>query len=86
MLKFEDVMNISDQEMQLICRELPVTTLVRALKKATPELRDKFLRNIRPAFAEMFNEMAAKHADVSDAEAEGDRARILEIIQMVRRK
>lgn len=86
MLKFEDIVNITDQDMRRICREIPVPTLVRALKKAPSALRDKFLRNIRPAFAEMFGDMAAKHADVSDAEAESDRAKILEIIQELRGK
>jgi flagellar motor switch protein FliG len=46
MFVFEDLVRLSDHDFQLLLRETQSSTLVLALKRVTPELREAIFRNI----------------------------------------
>ena len=72
---FDDLMALSDRDLQSIIKELDMARLGVALKGASLELRRKFLKNLSTRAGEMLNEDldamgAVKLAAVEEAQAE----------------
>ncbi len=53
---FDDLINLSDRDVQMLLREVDSKTLVLALKAASDELKDLFLRNMSKRAREMLIE------------------------------
>jgi flagellar motor switch protein FliG len=56
MFSFEDLLSVADRGLQTILKEVSSDVLLVALKTASPELRDKFFRNMSTRAAEMMRE------------------------------
>ncbi len=50
---FEDLARLSDRDIQTLSKDLDVSQLTMALKGASPEVKDKFLRNMSTRAAEL---------------------------------
>ena len=46
MFTFDDLIHLTDRSMQFLIKEIDRRTLIRALKKTSAELQQKFLRNL----------------------------------------
>ncbi len=81
MFVFDDLLNVSDRDMQRILIEVDQKELALALKAASPELKEKLLNNVSERAAEMIKEEVellgpARVNDVYDAQR-----RIVEVAQ-----
>ena len=56
MFVFDNIMDIEDRGIQLLLREVQSESLIIALKGATPELREKFFKNMSQRAGEMMRE------------------------------
>jgi len=56
MFVFDDIIMLDDRSMQRVLKEVDSKVLALALKSASPETRDKFLRNMSKRAAEMISE------------------------------
>lgn len=73
MFVFDDLVNVSDRDMQRILIEVDQKDLALSLKAASPELKDKLLRNVSERAAEMIKEEVellgpARVTDVDEAQ------------------
>ena len=73
MFVFDDLVHISDRDMQRILIEVDQKDLALALKAASPELKEKLLRNVSERAAEMIKEEVelmgpARVSDVDEAQ------------------
>ena len=73
MFVFDDLVHVSDRDMQRILIEVDQKDLALSLKAASPELKDKLLRNVSERAAEMIQEEVellgpARVTDVDEAQ------------------
>ncbi len=81
MFTFDDVVKIDDKGIQLILKEVQSDSLVLALKGASPELRDKVLRNMSSRAAETLKEDLESRGPVRVSEVEAEQKELIKIVR-----
>ena len=81
MFIFDDVINISDTDIQTILREVQSEVLIIALKGATEEIRQKIFSNMSTRAAEMMKEDLETKGPVKLSEVEKQQKEILAVIR-----
>lgn len=80
-LLFEDIASFPDREMQIIVRALKAEDMSKALQKAPPEVVNKFFNNMSANAASLLKEQMEYAHDMSPAQIEEERAKIMEQIK-----
>ena len=81
MFTFDDVERVDDKGIQALMKEVQTESLVVALKGASPELRDKILRNMSSRAAETLKEDLDSRGPVRLSEVEAEQKEILKIVR-----
>ena len=81
MFVFENILDIEDRGIQLLLREVQSETLIISLKGATPDLREKFFKNMSSRAGEMMREDLDSKGPVRLSEVESNQKEILQIIR-----
>lgn len=81
MFTFDDVVRIDDKGIQLILKEVQSDSLVLALKGASPELRDKVLRNMSSRAAETLREDLESRGPVRVSEVEAEQKEMIKVVR-----
>ncbi len=81
MFVFDNIMDIEDRGIQLLLREVQSESLIIALKGATPELREKFFKNMSQRAGEMMREDLESKGPVRLSEVETNQKEILQIVR-----
>lgn len=81
MFVFDNIMDIEDRGIQLLLREVQSESLIIALKGATPELREKFFKNMSQRAGEMMREDLESKGPVRLSEVEANQKEILQIVR-----
>ena len=81
MFTFDDMEKIDDKGIQAILKEVQSESLVVALKGATPELREKVLRNMSSRAAETLREDLASRGPVRVSDVEAEQKELLKIVR-----
>ena len=81
MFVFDNIMDIEDRGIQLLLREVQSESLIIALKGATPELREKFFKNMSQRAGEMMREDLESKGPVRLSEVEANQKEILIIVR-----
>lgn len=79
MFVFDDLIGVDDRGIQALLRDIPSETLIFALKGASPDLRDKFFKNMSKRAAEMLRDDLEAKGPVRVSEVEGAQKEILAI-------
>ncbi|HEY9461110.1 MAG TPA: flagellar motor switch protein FliG [Paralcaligenes sp.] len=79
MFVFENLLDIEDHAIQLILKEIDTTVLTIALKGASEELRDKFLKNMSTRAAEMLRDDLDAQGPVRMSKVEEEQKAILQV-------
>ncbi len=74
---FDDLLNIGDRDIQTLLRELDMSQLTVALRGATLEIKDKFLRNMSSRAAQMLSDDLAAMGPVRLATVEAAQAEVV---------
>lgn len=83
MFVFDNLIDIDDQGIQLLLREVQSESLIIALKGAQEELRDKILRNMSKRAAEALKEDLESKGPVRISEVEAEQKQILKILRQL---
>ena len=81
MFTFDDMEKIDDKGIQAILKEIQSESLIVALKGATPELRDKVLRNMSSRAAETLREDLASRGPVRVSDVEAEQKELLKVVR-----
>ena len=81
MFVFDDLVNLNDQGIQALMKEVQSESLVIALKGATPELREKILKNMSTRAAETLREDLESRGPVRLSEVEAEQKEMLKIVR-----
>jgi flagellar motor switch protein FliG len=81
MFTFEDVIKLDDRAMQSVLKEVANDGLVIALKGASAEIRDKFLKNMSQRAAEALREDLESRGPVRVADVETQQKDILKTVR-----
>lgn len=81
MFVFDDLKKIDDRGVQALLKEVQSESLIVALKGATPELRDKILRNMSTRAAETLREDLESRGPVRLSEVEAEQKELLKIVR-----
>jgi flagellar motor switch protein FliG len=81
MFTFDDLTALDDKGIQSLLKEVQSESLVVALKGATPELRDKILRNMSSRAAESLREDLDSRGPVRLSEVEAEQKEMLKIVR-----
>jgi flagellar motor switch protein FliG len=81
MFVFDDLVNLDDKGIQSLMKEVQSESLVIALKGATPELRDKILKNMSTRAAETLREDLESRGPVRLSEVEAEQKEMLKIVR-----
>lgn len=81
MFTFDDLASLDDKGIQALMKEVQSESLVIALKGATPELRDKILRNMSTRAAETLREDLDSRGPVRLSEVEAEQKEMLKIVR-----
>lgn len=81
MFTFDDLSSIDDKGIQALMKEVQTESLVIALKGATPELRDKILKNMSTRAAETLREDLESRGPVRLSEVEAEQKEMLKIVR-----
>jgi flagellar motor switch protein FliG len=81
MFTFDDLVNLDDKGIQSLMKEVQSESLVIALKGATPELREKILRNMSSRAAETLREDLESRGPVRLSEVEAEQKEMLKIVR-----
>ena len=81
MFGFDDLIKLDDKGVQAVLKEVQSESLVLALKGATPELRDKFFRNMSKRAAETLKEDLEGRGPVRVSDVEAEQKEILKIVR-----
>lgn len=81
MFVFEDILRVDDRGVQNIMKEIDNEQLALALKTATPELKDKFLRNMSKRASEMIREEMEYMGPVRLADVEAAQQAIVDVVR-----
>ena len=81
MFTFDDLLKLDDRAVQAVLREVSNDALVIALKGATPEIRDKILKNMSQRAAEALREDLESRGPVRLSEVEAEQKEMLKIVR-----
>ncbi len=81
MFVFDDLINLTDRDLQVVLTEVDQNDLVLALKAASPELKEKILRNVSERAAAIIEEELELLGPVRVSDVEQAQQRILEVVQ-----
>lgn len=81
MFTFDDLVNLDDKGIQSLMKEVQSESLVIALKGATPELREKILKNMSTRAAETLREDLDSRGPVRLSEVEAEQKEMLKIVR-----
>jgi flagellar motor switch protein FliG len=81
MFTFDDLASLDDKGIQALLREIQSEALVVALKGASPELRDKILRNMSTRAAETLREDLESRGPVRLSEVEAEQKEMLKTVR-----
>lgn len=81
MFTFDDLEKLDDKGIQALMKEVQSESLVIALKGATPELREKILRNMSSRAAETLREDMESRGPVRLSEVEAEQKEMLKIVR-----
>jgi flagellar motor switch protein FliG len=81
MFTFDDLDRLDDKGVQALMKEVQSESLVIALKGATPELREKILRNMSTRAAETLREDLEARGPVRLSEVEAEQKEMLKIVR-----
>lgn len=81
MFTFDDLEKLDDKGIQALMKEVQSESLVVALKGATPELKEKILRNMSTRAAESLREDLESRGPVRLAEVEAEQKEMLKIVR-----
>ncbi|GAB4037563.1 MAG: flagellar motor switch protein FliG [Rubrivivax sp.] len=81
MFTFDDLVNLDDKGIQALMKEVQSESLVIALKGATPELREKILKNMSTRAAETLREDLESRGPVRLSEVEAEQKEMLKIVR-----
>ncbi len=81
MFVFDDLVNLNDQGIQALMKEVQSESLVIALKGATPELREKILKNMSTRAAETLREDLESRGPVRLSEVEAEQKEMLKVVR-----
>jgi flagellar motor switch protein FliG len=81
MFVFENLLEVDDRGIQAILKEVESESLIVALKGATPELRDKFLKNMSTRAADLLREDLESRGPVKVSDVEAEQRRILQVVR-----
>ena len=81
MFTFDDLEKIDDKGIQALLREVQSESLVVALKGATPELKEKILRNMSTRAAETLREDMESRGPVRLSEVESEQKEMLKTVR-----
>jgi flagellar motor switch protein FliG len=81
MFTFDDLVNLDDKGIQSLMKEVQSESLVIALKGATPELREKILKNMSTRAAETLREDLESRGPVRLSEVEAEQKEMLKIVR-----
>ncbi|HYF60006.1 MAG TPA: flagellar motor switch protein FliG, partial [Burkholderiaceae bacterium] len=81
MFTFDDLLKLDDRAVQAVLREVSNDALVIALKGATPEIRDKILKNMSQRAAEALREDLESRGPVRVSDVETQQKEILKTIR-----
>lgn len=76
---FEDLTRLSDRDLQSLMKDLDMKQVTVALKGGSPELREKFLKNMSTRAAELLQDDLAAMGPVKLSEVEGAQAEIAKV-------
>lgn len=79
MFVFENLLDVEDHAIQLIVKEIDTAVLTVALKGASEELRDKFLKNMSNRAAEMLRDDLDAQGPVRMSKVEEEQKAILQV-------
>ena len=79
MFVFENLMDVTDRDIQTILREISSESLVLALKGCDEELKEKIFRNMSKRAAEMLRDDLEAKGPVKLSEVEGAQKEILSV-------
>jgi len=83
MFVFDDLLNVDDQGIQLLLREIQSDSLITALKGAKEELRSKIFKNMSQRAAEVLREDLESKGPVRVSEVEAEQKKILKILRQL---
>lgn len=83
MFVFDDLLNVDDQGIQLLLREIQSDSLITALKGAKEELRSKVFKNMSQRAAEVLREDLESRGPVRVSEVEAEQKKILKILRQL---
>jgi flagellar motor switch protein FliG len=83
MFVFDDLLNVDDQAIQLLLREIQADSLITALKGAKEELRNKIFKNMSSRAAEMLREDLDAKGPVRVSEVEAEQKKILKTLRQL---
>ena len=81
MFVFDNIIDIDDQGIQTILREVPSEALIVALKGSGPDLREKIFKNMSQRAGEMLREDLDAKGPVRLSEVETKQKEILAIVR-----
>lgn len=81
MFTFDNVMELDDQAIQTLLREVQSESLIVALKGADQALRDKILKNMSRRAADMLKEDLETKGPVRVSEVEAEQREILKVVR-----
>ncbi|MFH2202945.1 MAG: FliG C-terminal domain-containing protein [Elusimicrobiota bacterium] len=85
-LLFEDVVEFPDKEMQIIVRELKTEDMAKALQNCTPEVVDKFFKNMSANAASLLKESMEFMKDLTPTQIEDERGKILDTVKTLEKE
>jgi flagellar motor switch protein FliG len=81
MFTFDDLDKLDDKGIQMLMKEVQSESLVIALKGATPELRERILKNMSTRAAESLREDLESRGPVRLSEVEAEQKEMLKIVR-----
>ena len=81
MFVFEDILLVNDKGIQFVLKEIENEELALALKTASPELRDKILRNMSERAAQLIKEDMEYMGPVRVSDVEAAQSRIVDVVR-----
>jgi len=81
MFTFDDLEKLDDSAIQALMKEVQSESLIVALKGATPEMREKILRNMSKRAAETLREDLESRGPVRVSEVEAEQKEMLKIVR-----
>ena len=81
MLSFEDLVNFTDKDIQTVIRSVSQEDLAKALKNASPDIADKFFRNMSAGARESIKEVMEYMGDVTQQQSDEAQMKILDVVK-----